>query len=781
MNWIKLKEDLTAQSKKYKKQLKRYWIVYGVGVVLAILFFISLDLGLWGFMPSVEELANHQNSLATEVYSEDGEVLGKYYFRNRVFVDYEELPSHLVEALIATEDERYYEHSGIDIIGLGRALSGRGGGGSTISQQLAKNLFPRDRKLSKVQIVFRKFKEWVIAVKLERNYTKEEIIAMYFNTYDFLNQAVGIKSAAKIYYNTSPEHLNLNQSATLVGMAKNSSLFNPKRRRAQTALRRNVVLHQMLKKGYINRATFDLVKTQPLVINFQEEDHKQGKGTYLREYIRSVLSAEKPEKANYPGWAQQQYKEDSIQWETNPAFGWCQKNVKTNGKNYDIYTDGLKIHTTINSKMQGYAEEAVQEHLTELQSVFDERERNSKGLKNSPFSNSMTKDQIDKIMETAMKNTERYQSMKKDGAKESAIEKAFHTPEEMSVFTWQGLRDTTLTPYDSILYYKGFLRAGFMAMEPGSGHVKAYVGGGNYEYFMYDMVTKGKRQVGSTFKPFLYAVAMQEGLTPCHKTLNVPVTFTLPSGQTWKPKNSSNSRVGEEVTLKWGLAQSVNYITAWIMKQFGPAAVVQIARRMGIVSPLDEVPSLALGISDISVKEMVGAYGTFANKGVYVEPLFISHIEDKNGNELARFKSTGSEVLSEETAYTMTSLLKGVVNGGTGQRLRNRYKVTAPWGGKTGTTQNNSDGWFMSISPHLVTGTWAGAEDRGVRFRSTYYGQGANMALPVFAIFINKVYADKSLKFPQEDFVRPPGYSGSFNCNQSEDSESSEDPDTIEL
>lgn len=778
-----VKKSTQANKKKvgHGKWVHRFWMAFGVGILLVAAFLVAIDWGLLGYMPSVKDLSHNQNDFASEVYTDDGKAIGRFaYKRNRVYAEYKDLPKNLVNALVATEDERFYEHSGIDGKGILRAILklGKDGGGSTITQQLAKNLFPRNQKLSKPEVVLRKLQEWVMAVKLERNYTKEEIITMYFNTYDFLYQAVGIRMASKIYFNKTPEKLSLNEAATLVGMCKNPSLYNPRRYMNNAISRRNVVLNQMLRNKYINRIVYDLTKTQPIALNYQKEDHKSGTGTYLREYLRGIMTAKQPEKENYRGWQKQQFYEDSLQWENNPLFGWCNKNTKPDGTPYNIYEDGLRIYTTIDSRMQRYAEEAMQEHLGKnLQPLFDKL---SKRNRDRPFTG-ISKEEIEKIMRRAMKNSERYYSMQADGKSEKEILKSFKEKRSMSLFTWKGLQDTVMTPYDSIRYYKGMLRSGFMAMQPGTGKVKAYVGGADYSHFMYDMVTKGKRQVGSTFKPFLYTVALQEGMSPCTKTLNVPQTFVLPSGDTWTPENSGKEKEGELVTLKWGLANSVNNITAWILKQFSPESIVKVARNMGIVSPMDAVPAICLGIPDVTVKEMVGAYGTFANKGVYAEPIFVSRIEDRNGDVIAEFTTTTHEVMSEATAYTMTQLLKNVVDWGTGQRLRYRYKIDAPWGGKTGTTDNNSDGWFMSISPYLVTGTWVGGEDRSVHFQQTAYGQGANMSLPILGLFLQKVYADKTLKMQKNYFLPPVGYDLDSDCPDEKDEKDKNKEDKDEV
>ena len=758
--------------RKYWKDFVIFWSVFVVLVGGIFLFFYLISEGKLGFMPTFEELENPTNNFATEVYSDDGVLIGRYFMgnENRRYTNYDEIAPCVIDALIATEDARYYEHSGIDVRGLFRVAKGvltgdeSSGGGSTISQQLAKMLFPREANQSFMELVMRKFREWVIAVKVEKSYTKEEIITMYLNKFDFLNLAVGINSAANIYFSTTPDSLRVEQAARLVGMAKNPSLFNPLRRKEQTTGRRNVVLGQMCKYGMITKEECDSLQKLELVLVYRKEDHKEGIGTYFREYLRQYMTAQapKPTDAAYR-WNKDQYAVDSAAWENDPLYGWCNKNLKSNGMPYNIYTDGLKVYTTLDSRMQCYAEEAVKEHLGgTVQPSFD-AEKKSK--KNPPFSNDMTREEIDQIMNTAIKRTERYRRMKEAGKSEREIRAAFNQKQPMQVFTWNGFRDTLMTPLDSLRYYKSFFWAGFMAMEPRTGHIKAYVGGPDYHYFQYDMVSMGKRQVGSTIKPILYTLAMQEGLGPCDKVLNVPQTFVLPDGTTWTPRNSTTKREGEMVTLKWGLANSVNNISGWVVKQFTPAAIVQMAHKMGITSYIDPVPAIFLGTSDISVKEMVSAFTVFANNGVYNNPQMVTKIEDKYGNVLATFYPESREVISRNAAYLMATLLKAVVDEGTGIRLRYRYGFKNPIGGKTGTTQNHSDGWFIGITPDLTGGVWVGAEDRSIHFQTLANGQGASMALPIWALFMQKVYADSTINLPQRDFERPAGMDKEIDCD----------------
>ncbi|PKP23176.1 MAG: penicillin-binding protein [Bacteroidetes bacterium HGW-Bacteroidetes-21] len=745
--------------KSFRKPILILWIIFVFPVVSAFVFFLLVSNGTFGYMPSFKELENPKSLLATEVISSDNVVLGSFFRENRTNVEFDDLSPWTIKALIATEDIRFYEHSGIDVKALGRVFSGllsgqSKGGGSTLTQQLSKMLFPREELDGKLEMAVRKFREWVIAVKIERKFTKEEIMTMYLNKFDFLNLAVGIRSASKVYFNTTPDSLTIEQAAMLVGMAKNPSLFNPLRRPEETKERRNVVLSQMLKYGYLSRQMYDSLKEIPLVLHYQKVDHKEGPAPYFREYLRLTMSVTKPVKSKYIDI--QKYYEDSIEWETNPLYGWCNKNKKEDGSPYDLYSDGLKIYTTIDSKMQKYAEEALTTHLRDdLQPKFFQEK---KGGKKAPFSWDVNEKQIEEIMTSSMKRTERYRMLKKDGESDENILKNFKEPVRMSVFSWKGDVDTTMSPWDSIRYYKFFLRASLMSMETQTGYVRAYVGGADYKHFQFDMVKLGKRQVGSTFKPFLYVLAMLEGFNPCYEVPNIPVTFDLPDGNTWTPKNSDRTKKdGQMVTLKWGLANSVNNISAWLMKRYNPFAVVNMAHKLGIKSKLDPVPAICLGTPDLYLAEMVGAYATFGNKGIYTQPVFVTRIEDKNGNTVATFKPNRSEAIDEETAFLMINLLEGVVQAGTSMRLRFKYNILGEVGAKTGTTQNQSDGWYMGITPLLTTGVWVGGEDRSVHFNSLQWGQGANMALPIWAIYMNKVYANKSLGYSQEDkFERPP-------------------------
>ncbi len=757
----------------YFKRQVLSWTLIIVPVLILFLLFYHISLGHLGFMPSFDELENPNINLATEIYSEDQVLLGTYFKDNRSRTEFPELSPYLVDALVATEDERFYNHSGIDFKGLVRVavktiLSGdeSSGGGSTITQQLAKNLFPRESFNNPLQIVLRKFREWVIAIKLERSYTKEEIIAMYFNQFDFLNLAVGIKSASQVYFSCRPNELKIEQAAMLVGMAKNPSLFNPLRRPEETTFRRNVVLYQMLRNDKIDQPTYDSLKLLPLELNYQKVHHALGSATYFREYLRSILNKTQPSRKEYSSFSS--FKEDSIDWATNNLYGWCNKNFKPDGEPYDLYKDGLRIYTTVNSKMQLYAEEAVKEHLSlDLQIAFDlEKSRQ----KTAPFSEDLTEEQVERILTLSMKRSERFRVLRLQNLSMDSIEKNFNTPTPMTVFSWNGETDTILTPMDSIRYYKHFLLSGFMAMEPRTGFVKAYVGGINYKHFQYDHVTQAKRQIGSTFKPFLYTLAMRDGYSPCYQVPNVPVTITDPTtGVTWTPKGGGRSEYERKmVSLRFGLRQSLNNITAWLMNQFRPKAVIDIARNMGVRSDIPEVFSIALGTADLTLYEMVGAYSTFANKGVYTQPLFVSRIEDKNGNVLAIFTPKKNEAINERTAYLMLELLKGVYQKGTAVRLwadSYPYKIHAQIAAKTGTTQNQSDGWFMGITPNLVAGVWTGAEDRSTHFDGLTLGQGANMALPIWALFMNKVYDDGSLGISKEDvFEKPSDFYEEFNC-----------------
>lgn len=754
--------------RKYWKIFVIFWSVVLIGIIGVVVFFWLISAGKLGFMPTFEELENPNNRFASEVYFADGPIMNKYFEKeNRKYTEYREIPQSVVDALIATEDVRFYDHSGVDVRGLFRVLKGlltantSAGGGSTLSQQLAKMLFPREADLNVFELAIRKFREWVIAVRLEKSYTKEEILTMYLNKYDFLNLAVGISSAADIYFQVPLDSLKVEQAAMLVGMAKNSSYYNPVRRPELTLNRRNVVLSQMYKYDMLTEAQFDSLKMLPLGLNFKRIDHKEGLATYFREYLRLFMTANKPLREHYNN--REQFRQDSVAWETNPLYGWCKKNVKVDGTNYDLYSDGLKIYATLDSRMQRYAEDAVREHLSQdLQPLFDKEKQHKV---NSPFSNDMTPEKIEGALNRSIKQSERYRQLSKAGMNYADIRKTFDQPVEMQVFTWQGIRDTTMTPLDSIKHYKSFFRSGFMVMDPKSGFIKAYVGGPDYRYFMYDMVSVGKRQVGSTIKPILYTLAMQEGLGPCDKVPNIPQTFVLPDGTTWTARGGTK-RKGEMVTLRWGLANSENNISAWVLKQFTPQAVAQMAHKMGINSFIDPVPSVFLGTAEISVKEMVAAYSIFANKGVYNTPLPVYRIEDKYGNVLEEFRPESREVITENTAYLMSNLLEGVVTGGTGVRLRYKYKLMNPMGGKTGTTQEHADGWFMGVTPQLVGGVWVGAEDRSIHFQNLANGQGASMALPIWAKFLQKAYADPKLKLNNAPFEQPAGISKRLDCDE---------------
>ena len=754
--------------KKYWKFFVIFWSVVLVGIIGVFVFFWLISAGKLGFMPTFEELENPNNRFASEVYFADGPIMNRYFEKeNRKYIEYREIPQSVIDALIATEDVRFYDHSGVDVRGLFRVAKGlltantSAGGGSTISQQLAKMLFPRESDLNVFELAIRKFREWVIAVRLEKSYTKEEILTMYLNKYDFLNLAVGISSAADIYFQVPLDSLKVEQAAMLIGMAKNSSYYNPVRRPELTLNRRNVVLSQMYKYDKITREECDSLKKLPLGLNFKRVDHKEGLATYFREYLRLFMTANKPDRKRYRDLSQ--FRLDSIAWETNPLYGWCKKNVKVDGSHYDLYSDGLKIYTTLDSRMQKYAEEAVREHLSQdLQPLFD-KEKVKKHR--PPFSNDMTPTEIEEVLDRSIRQSERYRVLSKQGMSFDEIRKTFDQPLEMQVFTWNGIRDTVMTPLDSIKHYKSFFRSGFMVMQPQTGYIKAYVGGPDYRYFMYDMVSAGKRQVGSTIKPILYTLAMQEGLGPCDKVPNIPQTFILPTGEPWSARGGTK-RQGEMVTLRWGLANSENNISAWVLKQFTPEAVAQMAHKMGITSFIDPVPSVFLGTAEITVKEMVAAYSIFANKGVYNSPLPVYRIEDKYGNVLQEFRPESREVITENTAYLMCNLLEGVVTGGTGVRLRYKYKLMNPMGGKTGTTQKHADGWFMGVTPDLVGGVWVGAEDRSIHFQNLANGQGASMALPIWAKFLLKAYADPRLKMSDRPFDRPAGINKRLDCDE---------------
>ncbi len=741
------------------------WTILFCVLLSGATIFLFISKGWIGYMPPVEELENPSYKFATEVYSEDGKVLGTWSLskENRVYTGYNELSPYLIQALIATEDVRFTRHPGIDVRALGRALVKRGvlmqknaGGGSTISQQLSKQLYSPGAG-NMVERLFQKPIEWVIAVKLERYYTKEEILTMYLNKFDFLNNAVGIKTAAHTYFAKDPSQLTIEQAATLVGMCQNPSLYNPLRFNERARGRRNVVLDQMRKAGYLNAQQADSLKKLPLELSYQRVDHKEGLATYFREYLRGVLTADEPVKKNYRGWQMQKFYEDSVAWATDPLYGWCNKNKKKDGSNYNLYTDGLKIYTTIHSRMQQYAEEAVEEHLGGyLQPRFFAEKKNRK---TAPYTNVLTQEQVDEIMNRSVRLSDRYRVMKAAGHSETDIMEAFHKEEPMTVFTYYGLKDTVMTPMDSIRYYKYFLRTGFMSMDPRSGHVKAYVGGPDYRYFQYDMAMVGRRQVGSTIKPFLYALAMENGYSPCDVTENVEKTIITETGEAWTPRNSNHRRYGEIVSLKWGLANSNNWISAYLMSKLNPYSLVRLIHNFGVLNQdIQPTPSLCLGPCEISVGEMVSAYTAFANKGIRVAPLFVTHIEDNEGNIVASFAPQMEEVISVSSAYKMLVMLRAVINEGTGGRVR-RYGITADMGGKTGTTNRNADGWFMGFTPSLVSGCWVGGEERDIHFDTMVDGQGAAMALPIWAKYMQKVYEDTELGYTQEEeFQFPEGY-----------------------
>lgn len=711
--------------------IKWLWSFYlgTIGVILII--FILISLGWLGFMPSFEELENPKTNLATEIYTEDGSILGKYFVENRTNVPFQDLSPNLINALLATEDARFYKHSGIDPRAILRVTVGvltfsNKGGGSTLTQQLAKNLFPRDPNANIFKLVFTKLKEWVVAAKLERNYTKEEIIAMYFNTVDFGSLAHGIKSASKTFFDKSPKDLTIEESAMLVGLLKAPTAYSPIRNPENALRRRNVVLHQMYHYDYITKPQYEELKKKPIdVSKYSIQDHTAGIGTYFREYLRPEL------------------------------VKWCDSHVKSDGNRYNLYTDGLKVYTTINYKMQKYAEEAVKEYIGgDLQKQFFTQWKN---VKNAPFYN-LSQKEVDELMMHSVKQTSRYSALKVSGMSDMQIKNEFMKPVKMRVFTWRGEKDTIMSPFDSIKYYKSFLQCGLMAVDPLSGKIKAYVGGINYKHFQYDHVSLSQRQVGSTFKPFVYTLAMQEGeFSPCSMIPNVPVSFEMGDGTTWTPSNSGNARDGEMVTLRWALANSVNYISAYLMKRYSPQSVITLCRKMGITGEIPAVPSICLGTPELTLFEMVGAFATYANQGIYNQPTYLVKICDNKGNVLETFTPKKSqEAIDQQTAYLMIKLMQGVVEGGTASRLRYKYELKMPIAGKTGTTQNNSDGWFMGITPQISGGVWVGCEDRSAHFRNTTQGQGANTALPVWAIFLKKCYADKSLKFDEKKGFKQP-------------------------
>lgn len=749
----------------YKPFLLWFWGLFFGGILIVFLVMWLITRGALGYLPPLEELQNPKNTFASEIISSDMQSLGRYYrYENRIGVQYTDLSQDLIDALIATEDVRFYEHTGVDFKSMFRAILklGRAGGGSTLTQQLAKQLWsPRANNI--LERAMQKPIEWVIATKLERLYSKDEILLMYLNQFDFLYNAVGIQSASQVYFSTTPKDLKLEEAAMLVGMCKNPSLYNPVRHPERATGRRNTVLGQMEKYGYIDEATRDSVAAIPLEIRYSSVDHKQGIAPYLREYLRFTLTAKEPKESDYSEWNKAQYQLDRQQWDTNPLYGFCEKNKKADGSKYDIYQDGLKIYTTIDSRMQRYAEEAVSEHMQEQQKSFF---RELRRKKNAPFSKQLTQEEVDGIMNRSMRQTDRYRRMRSAGCSSDSITKAFMTPREMQVFTYdRGLVDTTLSPYDSIKWLKSYLRCGFMSIDPHTGHVKAYVGGPNFTHFQYDMCTKGKRQVGSTVKPYLYTLAMDEGMWPCETWVYDSVVVILPNGDRWAPRDTHEKYWGDTVSLTWGLKESSNWMAAYLMTLFTPEQLVKMMQSFGIQGQLDPVVSLCLGPCEVSVEEMVDAYTTFANKGIRTEPLYVTRIEDNNGNVIGTFTPRTHEIISETTAYKMIYMLRAVLDHGTGVRTRFKYGITAPMGGKTGTTNNNSDGWFMCFTPSLVCGTWVGGEDRGIHFDNMAEGQGASMALPICALYMQKVLADPELGYsPEEQFDIPEWFDPNEGC-----------------
>ena len=767
-----MKED------KMKKILKWFWVLFCVPVVMIMTLLVLV----WTLadIPSFEELENPDSKLATQVIAEDGEILTTFHIENRSYVSYDELSPNLVNAAVATEDVRFYSHSGIDFPSLGRVIfktllggDSSQGGGSTITQQLAKTLYPRQDissripGVSKLKMVWIKLKEWVTAIKLERSYTKAEIMNMYMNQVFFGSNAYGIKAAARTFFGKSPIDLTVEEAATLVGMVNKPTRYNPALNPDKSLVRRNFVISQMEKAGFLSEHQKDSIQQIPITLSYQVQDHNAGVGPYFRDMLRRTMNAKEPKRSSYAQY--EDYVVDSLQWADNELYGWLNKNTKADGTKYNLDRDGLRIYTTINYKMQKYAEEAVAEHLgKDLQKSFW---KDIRWKKNRPFSDDVEQPTVDLLMKQARRWSDRYRIMKSEGASEDEIWKSFKKPTKMRVFSWngKGYIDTVMTPDDSIKYYKSHLRAAFMAIEPHTGHIKAYVGGPNYRYFKYDNVRQGKRQVGSTIKPYLYTLAMQEGMTPCDKVVNVPQTF-LVQDTTWTPKSTDKDEwIGQTVTLKWGLTKSSNNISAYLMKQYGPHAMAEMMRKMGIGCHIDETYSLCVGSADIAVYDMVAAYNTFPSKGVYVSPIFVTRIEDSNGNALGEFNNPKREAIGEYTAYLMANLMQGVVNSGTGIRLRAKYGLKGEIAGKTGTTNDQSDGWFIGYTPSLTAGVWVGAEDRQVHFESLTLGGGSNMALPIWGLFMQKVLADGTLGVYETDrFMASPGVNLNLDCDGSD-------------
>lgn len=772
----KLSEKLSS-----RKAVRWFWIIISAPfILLAFMVFITA-IGTFGKLPTFEELENPKSNLATEIYSEDGEMIGTFFVQNRSYVDYSELNDSLVAALVSTEDIRYYTHSGIDFISLARVgfktIAMRRtdqGGGSTITQQLAKNLFPRDTVANRssfsknTRLVISKFKEWITAVKLEHNYTKEEIIAMYFNTVEYGSNAFGIKSAARTFFNKLPEELTVNEAAMLVGVVNAPTKYSPVLNPDRALARRNTVLARMKDSGFITRKEYDSLSKLPIVLDYKPVSHNEGQGTYFREMLRQVMTMQKPTRKQYQ--TEWDYKEELRRWENDPLYGWCHKNFKADGTPYNIYRDGIKIYTTINSSMQRYAEEAVMDRLkNDIQPAMDAQIKRTKTIFRE-----LKKDEIDQLVRNSMRYSDRYRDLRKAEVPEKEIEEIFSTPVNMKLYTYNGEVDTLLSPRDSIIHCKSLLRASFMAMDPHTGHVKAYVGGPNFRYFKYDMVKQGKRQVGSTIKPFIYTFAIDHlGFNPCTMVPNLPVTIETENGVPWQPKEASsnpNIYTGELRPLRWGLANSRNNYSAWIMKQAKqPAAVADFIHRMGITSYIDPVYALCLGTPDVSLFEMVGAYGTYVNQGVHTEPIFVTRIEDRHGNLLSAFTPVTTDVISPRTAYTMVGMMKNVIDAGTAGRLRWQFGFKGEMGGKTGTSQKNRDAWFIGITPKLVAGSWVGGEDQSVHLWMA--GEGGKLALPIYGEFFKRVYADPLLGITEQDtFPVPDGATG-FDCNPQHESD----------
>ena len=769
-------ENMTDATKK--KIIKWFWILFSVPVLLV---FTLIGL-VWALadIPSFEELENPDSNLATQVIADDGStILSTFHIENRSYVTYDELSPNLVHAAVATEDVRFYTHSGIDFQSLGRVVfktllggDSSQGGGSTITQQLAKTLYPRADVsskipgMSKLKMVWIKLKEWVTAVKLERSYTKDEIITMYLNQVFFGSNAYGIKSAAQTFFAKTPAALTIEEAATLVGMVNKPTRYNPALNPDKSIVRRNFVISQMAKAGYISGEQRDSIQQIPITLSYQVQDHTAGSGLYFREMLRRTMMAKEPKRSSYSQY--EDYVVDSLLWADDELYGWINKNTKPDGTKYDIYRDGLRIYTTINPKMQRYAEEAVEKHIGgDMQKRFD---REVRWKKNPPFDDEVEQKWIDGIMKRARKDSDRYRSMKAAGVSESEIMKSFSVKVPMTLFTWEGDRqvDTVMTPDDSIRYYKRHMRASFMAMTPDNGQIKAYVGGADFKAFQYDNARQSKRQIGSTIKPFLYTLAMQEGMSPCDQVANVPQTFIISEDKIWTPESTDKDEyIGNMVTLKWGLAKSSNNISAYLMKQYGPQAMVEMMRKMGVGSFLDPVPPLCVGAANISLYEMVAAYNSFPSKGMYVRPIFVTRIEDNMGNVLATFSTVKKEAVSDRTAYLMANLMQGVVNGGTGYALRSRFGLTGEMAGKTGTTNDNADGWFIGYTPQLTAGAWAGFEDMQVHFAALANGGGSASALPIWGYFMQSVRKDPSLSkyYDKESFDAPSGFELNLNCD----------------